>query len=498
MRKNTGAVSEVFTQENIVTLRGNVGIGHVRYPTAGGSCTAEAQPLYTNAPFGIALAHNGNLTNTDELKEMCNKDMRHINTNSDSELLLNIFAEELQRKRIREISADEIFDTVRGVMRRCKGAYAVVMLIEGVGMLGFRDPYGIRPLCFGIQGDSNGLSDGYAIASESVAIDAISPNFKLERDVGPGEAIFVDLNNNLHSQICHTSPCLTPCIFEYVYFARPDSVLDGVSVYEARLAMGSKLAKKILTLLPSHDIDVIIPIPDTSRTSALQCAYSMDIPYREGFMKNRYIARTFIMPGQALRQKKIRLKLNTVRSEFKDKTVLLVDDSIVRGTTSMELIQMARDAGAKKVYFASAAPPVRFPNLYGIDIPTRNELVAHHRTEEEIATQIGADYVIYNDLEDMIDAIRSLNPDKLRNFDTSCFSGTYITPEVTSEYLTKHEEKRGSGRTAAAKVIHNPKGSCEKGISALPSKRSRDSSESPCEMIHNSPTLKKSSSINNV
>ena len=347
LRKDLGKVADVFTQESMVNLRGRLGIGHVRYPTAGGTCAAEAQPLYTNAPFGIAIAHNGNLTNTTELRASCSQDLRHINTDSDSELLLNVFAEELQRKRCRNISPDEIFDTVRSVMRRCKGAYGVVMIISGVGLLGFRDPHGIRPLCYGTRKSQRGMD--YVLTSESVAIDALLPIYTLESDVNPGEAVFIDMAGKLTKQLCHTNPVLTPCIFEYVYFARPDSIMDGVSVYEARLGMGDKLASKIMRIFPQHDIDVVVPIPDTSRTSALQLAYTLNRPYREGFIKNRYIARTFIMPGQAMRQKTIRLKLNSIKSEFRDKNVLLVDDSIVRGTTSMELVQMAREAGAKKV-----------------------------------------------------------------------------------------------------------------------------------------------------
>jgi amidophosphoribosyltransferase len=380
--KNLGTVADVFHQDNVVSLQGNVGIGHVRYPTAGGSCSAEAQPLYTNAPFGIALAHNGNLTNTDDLLRNMEQEHRHINTNSDSEILLNVFAEELQRRRMQELAADEILDAVRSVMRRCKGGYAVVMLINRLGLVAFRDPHGIRPLCFGTRQSATGTD--YAVASESVAIDALDSQFKLARDVGAGEAIFISLKGELHMQQVHPHPVLNPCMFEYVYFARPDSVIDGVPVYEARVRMGEKLAQKILKLNPNHDIDIVMPIPETSRTSALQCAHVLNRPYREGFIKNRYIARTFIMPGQEMRRKTVRLKLNTIKSEFHGKNVLLIDDSIVRGTTSMELVQMAKEAGAKKVFFASAAPPVRYSNVYGIDIPTRTELIAHMRTEEEV------------------------------------------------------------------------------------------------------------------
>lgn len=459
MRKDNGTVADVFTQQNIINLRGNIGIGHVRYPTAGGSCSAEAQPFYTNYPYGLALGHNGNLTNTKELLENMRQVHRHINTDSDSEVLLNVFADELQRRQGTggsSISIMDIFDALRIVFRKCKGGYAVILLINGIGLLAFRDPNGIRPLCYGKRKSLTSKTGGYdyAIASESVAVDALTPAFKLERDILPGEGIFISMNGDLQSQIITTSSIpmslsFTPCLFEYVYFARPDSILDGVKVYDARINMGAKLAKKILSLFPNHDIDSVIPIPETSRTAALQCANILNKPYREGYVKNRYIARTFIMPGQEARKKTVRLKLNTIRSEFEGKVVLLIDDSIVRGTTSIELIQMAREAGAKKVYFASAAPPVRYPNVYGIDIPTRQELVAHNRTEEQIQIEIGADKVIYNDLEDVIDAVRSLNPSKLNRFDDSCFSGNYITEDVTPQYLQALENSRGQGRTAA-------------------------------------------------
>ena len=369
---------------------------------------------------------------------------------------MNIFAEELQRKRLRNISVDDVFDSVRSIMRRCKGGYAVVMLINHVGLLAFRDPNGIRPLCFGKRLAKSGSSEyDYAIASESVAIDAVDPQFTLERDVQPGEAIFINFQGQFFSEkLVPNSPSVpfTPCMFEYVYFARPDSLIDGVSVYEARRRMGEILAAKIKRISPNHDIDVVIPVPETSRTAALETASRLDRPYREGFVKNRYIARTFIMPGQELRRKTVRLKLNTIRSEFKDKNVLLVDDSIVRGTTSMELVQLARDAGAKKVYFASAAPPVRFSNVYGIDIPTRAELVAHGRTEAEISEKLNADGVIYNELDAIEDAVRSCNPSVLKDFEVSCFNGVYITDDITPEYLLQLEESRGKSRQGAVKV----------------------------------------------
>jgi len=462
MQKDLGEVKDVFTQERVERLVGHMGIGHVRYPTAGGSCRAEAQPLYTNAPFGIALAHNGNLTNTTEIAESMKQEFRHINTNSDSELLLNVFAEELQRKRVRHISSDEIFDAVRSTMRRCKGGYATVMLINGVGLLGFRDPYGIRPLCVGESKKGTEAAHDYCVASESVAIDAIG--YRLIGDVMPGEAVFADLNGQLYRQQCHTAPTCSPCLFEFVYFARPDSVLDGVSVYEARLNMGEKLAKKCLHLYPEEcaEIDVVMPIPDTSRTSALQCAMFLKKPYREGFVKNRYIARTFIMPGQEKRRKSVRLKLNTCNREFAGKNVLLVDDSIVRGTTSLEIIQMAREAGAKKVWFASAAPAVRHPNVYGIDIPSPEELVAHERNDEDIAKVIGADKVVYNDLEELEDAVRMCERSNegeaipFDKFDASCFNGVYVTPEVTEEYMAALAAGRGGGRKDAMADKGNP------------------------------------------
>lgn len=446
MRKENGTVAEVFTQDNIVHLKGNIGIGHVRYPTAGGSCSAEAQPFYTNFPFGIALAHNGNLTNTSDLLESMHRNHRHINTDSDSEVLLNVFADELQRRHLNNVTADDIFDAVSIVMRKCKGGYAVVLLINTVGLLAFRDPNGIRPLCFGKR--KSPFGSDYAVASESVAIDAIDSAFKLERDVNPGEAILISTTGKIMTRVVAPTRKITPCLFEYVYFARPDSVLDGVRVYDARALMGEKLAKKIMESFPDHDIDTVIPIPETSRTAALQCAALLNRPYREGFVKNRYIARTFIMPGQEVRRKTVRMKLNTIRSEFKDKVVLLIDDSIVRGTTSVELIQMARDAGAKKVYFASAAPPVRYPNVYGIDIPTRFELVAHNRTVEEINEVLGCERVIYNELIDVIEAVRSLNSTLLSEFDCSCFDGKYVTDEVTEKYLSALEASRGVGRSS--------------------------------------------------
>jgi amidophosphoribosyltransferase len=381
LRKANGLVRDVFRTSHMLELTGNMGIAHVRYPTAGCSSSAEAQPFYVNSPFGITLAHNGNLTNAAKLKEeLFVEDQRHINTNSDSEILLNIFAHELQRLGKLKLNEKDVFNAVAAVHKRCEGAYAVVAMITGFGVVGFRDPNGIRPICYGVRETDQG-SD-YMIASESVAMDA--QGFKLIRDIAPGEALFIKKGGVIHTQQCAENPRLTPCIFEYVYLARPDSIIDNVSVYKSRLRMGEKLAEKIMRIRPDHDIDVVIPIPDTSRTSALQLANRLDIKYREGFIKNRYIGRTFIMPGQQERKKSVRRKLNAIDLEFKGKNVLLVDDSIVRGTTSGQIIKLAREAGANKVYFASAAPPVRYPNVYGIDIPAVDELVAHHRTIQEI------------------------------------------------------------------------------------------------------------------
>eukprot|EP00752_Nemacystus_decipiens_P009117 g8141.t1 len=439
MRKDNGLCKDVFQQHHMVQLRGRMGLAHCRYPTAGGAgLQEEAQPMYTNYPFGVCLAHNGNLTNVRELKESVFTEARHINTDSDSELLINVFAKELTKhdKQPQDVTPEDIFDAVGGVISRCEGGYAVVVMINGIGIVGFRDPNGIRPLVFGTREKTmaEGATKDYVVSSESVVMDMLG--FQLSRDVAPGECVFVDVKGDIHTYQCQLpdGARLSPCLFEYVYFARPDSVLDKVPVYEARLNMGAKLAKRILEKYPDHNIDVVVPVPDTARTSALQCAYNLDIPFREGFIKNRYIARTFIMPGQAKRKKTVRLKLNTIRSEFVGKNVLLVDDSIVRGTTSMELVQMAREAGARKVYLTSAAPPVRYPNVYGIDIPTKTELVAHNRTPEQVAQKTGADWVLYQELEDLQDAVREVNPD-IPRFDSSCFSGDYITGDISDEYL---------------------------------------------------------------
>ena len=438
LRKDNGLVRDVFQAKHMQSLEGNLGIGQVRYPTAGCDSPAEAQPFYVNSPFGLALAHNGNLTNAVELKEeLFREDLRHINTESDSEVLLNVIAHELEMVGKLTLAPDHIFRAVSAVHRRCRGAYAVTMLIVGFGLLAFRDPNGIRPLVYGKRETDEGPE--HIFASESVALDVLG--FQMVRDIEPGEAIFVDLNGQVHVKQCAENPLHAPCIFEYVYLARPDSIIDGIAVHKMRLRMGEKLARKILREWPDHDVDVIIPIPDTSRTAALQMAYEMDVKYREGFIKNRYIGRTFIMPGQAQRRKSVRQKLNAIDLEFRGKNVLLVDDSIVRGTTSKQIVQMAREAGANKVYFASAAPPVRYPNVYGIDMPSVNELVANGRNEEQIRDEIGADRVIYQDLQDLIDSGREGNP-SIKQFDASCFDAVYVTGDVNQEYLNRIEQVR--------------------------------------------------------
>jgi amidophosphoribosyltransferase len=440
LHKGNGLVRDVFRTRNMRALQGNTGIAHVRYPTAGSAVDHnEAQPFYVNSPFGIVLGHNGNLTNAEELKkQLFVQDLRHVNTNSDSEVLLNVLAHELQAKSkgIR-LDASAIFEAVSGVHQRCRGAYAVVAIIAGYGLLAFRDIHGIRPLVIGASETPSGTE--YLIASESVALDTLG--FKFMRDIAPGEAVFIDFEGKLHSRQCSSNAKLSSCIFEYVYFARPDSVIDGVSVYESRLYMGEYLADKLARNWPEVKIDVVIPIPDSSRPSALQLANRLNIPFREGFVKNRYIGRTFIMPGQAMRKKSVRQKLNAIGLEFKGKNVLLVDDSIVRGTTSREIVQMARDAGARKVFFASAAPPVKYPNVYGIDMPSRRELIATGRTDEQICAEIGADRLIYQDLEDLKSAVIKANP-ALKVFDTSCFDGCYITGDITPEYLNAVESAR--------------------------------------------------------
>jgi amidophosphoribosyltransferase len=436
MHKAKGMVRDVFRTRNMRALPGNCGLGQVRYPTAGNAYSEEeAQPFYVNAPFGLVLVHNGNLTNAQALKqELFETDHRHINTDSDSEVLLNVLAHELEKvTRGITLKPADVFAAVRGVHQRVRGSYAVVALIAGHGLLAFRDPYGIRPLCVGHS------PAGVMVASESVTLEG--NGFELDRDIQPGEALFVDLAGQMHFQQCADHVSHHPCIFEYVYLARPDSVLDGISVYQARLNLGKTLAKRLISTVPPNEIDVVIPIPESSRPSAMELAQLLGLPYREGFVKNRYVGRTFIMPGQGVRKKSVRQKLNVIASEFKGRNVLLVDDSIVRGTTSKEIVQMARDAGARKVYLASAAPPVRFPNVYGIDMPTPHELVAHDRTVDEIRDIIGCDALIYQDVEGMKQAIGSLNP-SLAGFDASCFDGVYVTGDITQETIARMNQGR--------------------------------------------------------
>lgn len=446
--KGEGLVRDVFRRSHMMRLVGRLGVGHCRYPTAGSSGPAMAQPLYVNSPYGICIAHNGNLTNADELREdIFRTDLRHLNTDSDSEVLLNVFAHELQVRGKLEPTSEDIFASVAEVHKRCSGAYAVVGLIANYGMFAFRDPNGIRPLCFGVRHTDQG--DEYAVVSESVVLDSLG--FELIRDLEPGEALFVDIKGNIHLQQCADNPQLSPCIFEHVYFARPDSIMDNISVYKCRLRMGEKLADKILREKPDHDIDVVIPIPDTSRVSSQALAERLGVIIREGFMKNRYIGRTFIMPGQKERKKSVRQKLNAVKLEFAGKNVLLVDDSIVRGTTSKEIIQMARDAGAKKVYMVSAAPGVRYPNVYGIDMPSANELIAHGRSDDEVGQIIGADWIIYQDLEDLIASGTEGNP-LVKRFDCSVFDGNYVTGDVDESYLNHMHATRNDD----AKQNKNP------------------------------------------
>ncbi len=437
MHKAKGMVRDVFRTRNMRALPGNAGLGQVRYPTAGNAFSEEeAQPFYVNAPFGIVMVHNGNLTNAQALRsELFSIDHRHTNTESDSEVLLNVFAHELEMaSRGVPLQPDDVFAAVQAVHKRIRGSYAVIALIAGHGMVAFRDPYGIRPLAMGRSSDGT-----WMVASESVALEGTGHLF--ERNVEPGEALFITLDGQVHARQCAQQPSLHPCIFEFVYLARPDSVLDGISVYQARLNLGETLAKRVISTVPPNEIDVVIPIPESSRPSAMQLAQLLGIPYREGFVKNRYVGRTFIMPGQAVRKKSVRQKLNVIASEFKGRNVLLVDDSIVRGTTSREIVQMAREAGARKVYMASAAPPVRYPNVYGIDMPTSSELVAHGRTLEEIRQIIGCDALIYQDVDAMKKAIGTLNP-RLSGFDASCFDGVYVTGDVSPEQILRLNEGR--------------------------------------------------------
>ncbi len=439
MHKANGLVRDVFRTRNMRSLPGNSGIGQCRYPTAGSSSEEEAQPFYVNAPLGITLAHNGNLTNADQLKiEMFKKDRRHINTDSDSEVLLNVLAHEIQQGTSSfSLDPSILFKAVAALHRRVRGSYAVVAQIAGYGLLAFRDPYGIRPLCIGFNDTENGPE--YLVASESVALEGLG--FHFLRDVMPGEAIFIDNEGKLYNEQCADNPVLNPCAFEFVYLARPDSVIDGASVYATRLKMGEYLAEKIRREFSAGDIDVVMPIPDSSRPSAMELAMTLNLDYREGFIKNRYIGRTFLMPGQAIRRKSVRQKLNAISAEFKGKSVLLVDDSIVRGTTSREIVQMARDSGAKRVIFASAAPPVKFPNVYGIDMPTRSELIAHGRTDEQVCREITADALVYQDIEALKRSITDVNP-MLKKFEASCFDGDYITGDISRDYLDRIEFAR--------------------------------------------------------
>ncbi|HZG20256.1 MAG TPA: amidophosphoribosyltransferase [Herbaspirillum sp.] len=453
MHKANGLVRDVFRTRNMRSLPGNTGIGQVRYPTAGSSSSEEeAQPFYVNAPFGIILAHNGNLTNAEQLKiEMFKNDRRHINTDSDTEVLLNVLAHEIQQATTGySLDPAALFKAVAMVHKRVRGSYAVVAQIAGYGLLGFRDPYGIRPMCLGFNESDKGIE--YMMASESVALEGMG--FRFLRDVNPGEAIFIDNDGKLYNQQCAENPTLNPCAFEYVYLARPDSIIDGASVYATRLKMGEFLAEKIRKQFKHGEIDVVMPIPDSSRPAAMELALKLGIEYREGFIKNRYIGRTFIMPGQALRKKSVRQKLNAIGSEFKGKNVLLVDDSIVRGTTSREIVQMARESGAKNVIFASAAPPVKFPNVYGIDMPTRDELIAFGRSEEEVCREITADALVYQDVEAMKRAISDANP-ALKDFEASCFDGHYITGDITQEYLDRIEYARKNPKPALEDAVRS-------------------------------------------
>ncbi|KQV48115.1 amidophosphoribosyltransferase [Pelomonas sp. Root1217] len=439
MHKARGMVRDVFRTRNMRALPGSIGLGQVRYPTAGNAYSEEeAQPFYVNAPFGIVLVHNGNLTNAHALKdELFDIDRRHINTESDTEVLINVLAHELElAARDLPLTPKEIFSAVRAVQKRIKGSYAVIALIAGQGLLAFRDPFGIRPLCFGRSANGEVM-----VASESVALEGTG--HQLERDVAPGEALFIDMTGKLHTEQCNDSPTLNPCMFEFVYLARPDSVMDGISVYQARLNMGETLAQRVISTMPPNEIDVVIPIPESSRPSAMQLAHRIGKPYREGFVKNRYVGRTFIMPGQGARKKSVRQKLNAIGVEFKDRNVLLVDDSIVRGTTSKEIVQMAREAGARKVYLASAAPPVRYPNVYGIDMPTTEELIAHNRSIEEIRAYIGADALIYQDVDAMKRVVAALRPG-LAGFEASCFDGHYVTGDVSLEDFATLRAQRTS------------------------------------------------------
>ena len=449
IRKQLGLVRDVMRSQHIPNLRGHIGIGHVRYPTAGSEDRELAQPMYVNSPFGISIAHNGNLTNADELREtLVHKDLRHLNTDSDSEILLNVFAHELQKQGVIEPGAKEIFAAVRALHKRVRGAYSVVIMINGLGIVGFRDPFGIRPLIIGSK-DNDLIGKDYMIASESNVLDSLG--YEIIDDIHAGSAVFISSDGRSETESCINNPIPTPCIFEYVYLARPDAKIDQISVHKSRLRMGEYLAKKIINEKPDHDIDVVIPIPDSSTTSALQLATTLGIKYREGFVKNRYIGRTFIMPFQQKREKSVKQKLNPIDLEFRDKVVLLVDDSIVRGTTSRQIIEMARASGAKKVYFASAAPPIRFQNVYGIDMAATTELVAHQRTEKEIEAFIKADWLIYQNLEDLVSSAQVGN-EEIKQFECSIFTGKYVTDDIDDKYLQDLEELRSDKSKSSRQV----------------------------------------------
>lgn len=461
LRKSNGLVRDVIRESHMLRLRGNMGIGHVRYPTAGSESAAESQPFYVNSPYGLSLVHNGNLINSESLaQDLRQSDLRHLNTDSDSEVLLNVFAFELQRVAEAKFTTEALFKAISKVYSRVKGAYAAIVMITGYGLVAFRDPFGIRPLVYGKRETENGPE--YMVASESIALDGLG--YQLIDDVGPGEAIFIDKHGVCHRQQCVSKAQRSPCMFEFIYLSRPDSILDRLSVYQARKAMGAKLAEKISRKYPNHDIDVVIPIPDTSRTAALSLAQKLGVRFCEGFVKNRYIGRTFIMPGQKMRRSSVRLKLNAIKEEFKDKNVLLVDDSVVRGTTSKEIIQLAREAGARKVYFASAAPEVRYPNVYGIDLPSAEELIAHNLSHDEITKLIGADWLIFQDLNDVYEAINSAaksSEDRIKRFEDSVFTGDYITGDVDQAYLDrvaklrsdKEKQKRNSNNKQSNHLI---------------------------------------------
>ena len=451
LKKANGLVRDVFRTRHMKRLVGNKGIGQVRYPTAGSSSSAESQPFYVNSPYGIALAHNGSLTNYDQLAtDLFQDDLRHVNTNSDSEVLLNVFAHELQQLHKLRPDPIDVFTAVSRVCSRIKGGYSVIAMLSGYGLLGFRDPNGIRPLVYGQRSAENGTTE-YMLASESVALDALG--FSLISDVKPGQAVYIDEMGVLHTHQCVENAVMAPCIFEYVYFARPDSILDGSSVYKSRLRMGEYLADKILAIRPDHDIDVVIPIPESSRPCAIELANHLGVKFREGFVKNRYIGRTFIMPGQAERKKSVRQKLNPIGLEFKNKVVLLVDDSIVRGTTSQQIIDMARDAGAKKVYFASAAPAIRFPNVYGIDMAVKSELIAFGKTEQEVEKEIGADWLIFQDVEDLVRACIPVDSNEKREFDCSVFDGRYVTGDIDDSFLKRLEAARADVTKGAVTTL---------------------------------------------